>query len=88
MLINGYVEMTYILLFLMHFLLQTGELQFAGCKIHLGLDTQTKTKVRRDQKEVVPHKRYFYTIFHPSKFMPAISEWFLTSIMQHYWLNK
>ena len=42
--VNGYVEMTYILLFLMHFLLQAGEEQIAGRKIHLGLDTQTNSK--------------------------------------------
>lgn len=48
--VNGYVEMTIILLFLMHFLLQTGEVQIAGRKIHLGLDTQNKTKAGKQKR--------------------------------------
>lgn len=42
--------MTIILLFLMHFLLQTGEVQIASRKIHLGLDTQTKTKAGKQKR--------------------------------------
>ena len=42
--------MTIILLFLMHFLLQTGEVQIAGRKIHLGLDTQNKTKAGKQKR--------------------------------------
>lgn len=51
----------------MHFLLQTGEVQIAGRKIHLGLDAQTKNKSRQTTKRWSQLKDIFTQLGSPVK---------------------
>lgn len=51
----------------MHFLLQTGEVQIAGRKIHLGLDTQTQNKSRQTTKRWSQLKDIFTQLGSPVK---------------------